>query len=204
MSEESSTTQGTENQQAPAQTPGIFGQAPQTPAQTAQPAADDGRDYEAEIAKLRAENAKWRTQLRDTEGKLKEIEPAAQKLAEIEEAAKSEEQKLREQLEALKAEKLKAQAAAELANKQAKLIAVAAKAGVSPDVVELLDITKLDLENEEATINTLKKLAPAKLTGGGASNPPGEQNGTITDGDLRNLYFGGGRGPKNLIFGGNK
>lgn len=181
-----------------------------TTVQSAQPAPQkDGKDVlpewaQKELEKARSESAERRVKLRELESQLKDLAPLAEQAKAAEEAKKTETDKLREQIEALKADQLKAQADADVARKQAKLVTIASKAGLSPDVIEFLDISKLDLENEEATINTLKKLAPARVTGGGASNPPGGQSGAVTDGDLRYTYFGGGRGQRNLIFGGNK
>lgn len=184
---------------------GIFGVTPQAPpVQQANTVQDLPEWAQAEIEKTRKESADRRAKLRELEAQLKEYAPLAEKAKQEEEARKSEADKLREQVEALKADQLKAQAEADTARKQAKLVTIAAKAGVSPDVIELLDISKLDFENEEATINQLKKLAPARISGGGPSNPAGEQSGAVTNSDLRNMYFGGGRGPRNLIFGGNK
>ncbi len=207
------TTQGnTQQPVTPTAVPGVFGQAPQAQPQPAKatpaPApADDSALPEwaqEELKKARAESAERRVKLRETEARLKELEPLAAKAREAEEAQKTEAEKLREQLEAVRAEQLKAQAEAELKGKQVKLLTLATKAGVSPDVVELLDLSKLDLDNEEATLATLKKLSSIKVTGGGASNPAGTQNTGPTEQELRFQYFGAGRSNRGLIFGGNK
>ena len=115
-----------------------------TPVELANDSQDDGRDYEAEIKKLREEAAKWRVQYRDAEKQVKELSPAAKRLQELEESQKSEEQKLRDKIATMEAATKQAEANAERANKEAKLIKIAASAGVSPDLAALLDISKLD------------------------------------------------------------
>lgn len=172
-----------------------------TPPADPEPDSGEDRDYVAEIAKLRKENAKWRTQYRDAEKQVKELSPAAQKLAELEEAQKSEEQKLREALEAKERAIADAEAKADTATKQAKLALLASKANVNPELVELLDIGKLDFADEEAVLETLKQFSQKPtLNGGGASDPKTPDNTQPSEKDLRNQYFNkAGRGV--TIFG---
>ncbi|MCA9366870.1 hypothetical protein KC887_01230 [Candidatus Kaiserbacteria bacterium] len=192
--------------------PGVFGQAPQAqptqPAPQPEPAQASSNELpewaQKELEKARSEAADRRIKLRETEAKLKELEPLAEKARQAEEAQKTEAEKLREQLEAARAEQQKAQAEAEIKDKRLVLLKLATKAGVSPDVVELLDLSKLDLDNEDATLATLKLFSQNKVTGGGASNPAGTQNTGPTDNELRFQYFGAGRSNRGLIFGGNK
>lgn len=146
------------------------GQEPTTEA----PAQAAGRDYEAEIQQLRAEAAKWRTQYRDASGKLKELEPVAQKYAEIEAAQKTQEQKLAEQLAELQGQVVAAQAAAQRADAERKLALLATKAGVPPAALPYLDATKFDLDDEAAALEALAVLAASNKTTAphvGATNP---------------------------------
>lgn len=176
---------------------------PGTTTQTTATPPAGGRDFEAELAALRQENAKWRTQLRDAQGQLKELTPAAQRLAELEEANKTDAQKTAERLARLEAELASSKAAAELAVKQRRLTVLATKAGVPAEVVDYLDASKFNLDDEEATTKALAALAASRpASGGGPSNPARPGNGQPSDAELRQEYFGGGN-KKSLIFGGN-
>ena len=177
-----------ENDQQIGQEPTIEPQAPQ----------DGGSEWEAERAKLRQEAAKWRTQLRETEGKLKELEPAAARLQELEEANKTEAEKMAERLAALEGKLTEAQTQAQRAAAERKLTVLATKAGVPADMLQYLDVSKFDLDNEEEALKALSALVPTRqATTGSASNPArGTQNGTTS---LEEWYSGAGK--KNYIFG---
>lgn len=69
-----------------------------SPAEPVEEAKPEPRDYEAEIAKLRKENANWRT-------KYREAEPVLKQHQEMEEASKTELQREREAREALQKER---------------------------------------------------------------------------------------------------
>ena len=177
-----------ENKQ-PGQEPG---QEPQTP-------QAGGRDYEAEIADLRKENAKRRTQLRDAQKKVKEYEPIAAKYSELEEANKGEAEKLADKLATLQAQVAAAQATAAHERSERKLTVLATKAGVSADMLQYLDVSKFDLEDEEATITALSALAPAKGANSGGSSNPARNNTGMGDDELKEWYTG--RGQTNYMFG---
>lgn len=175
----------------------------QEPPQTdPQPTGQDsgGRDYEAEIKALREEAAKWRTNYRTAESQVKELSPAAAKLAEIEEANKTEAQKTAERLAALEAQLAQSKAAAELAVKRNRLTVLATKAGVSADVVEYLDAGKFDLNDEETTLKALKALASSAGSTGGSPSNPGRtgNNGQLTPEE----WYKQQQGKKTSIFGG--
>ena len=175
---------------------------PEVPGQEPDATPQDGeRDYEAEIAKLRSEAAKYRVERNELRGKVEELSPQAERLAKLEEAQKTEAEKLADQLAELKAQQTKAAQEAERARAEAKLVRLAAKAGVDPDIASLLDISKLDLEDEDAVMKTLSTIASPRANGGGASNPEGEGQGKPSDEELRDYYFGGGRN-KVTLFGG--
>jgi len=152
-----------------------------------------------ELEKARGEAADRRVKLRDVEAQLKELQPLATEYQAQQEAQKTAEQKLRDELEALKVDQQKALAAVELAQNQTKLATLAAKAGVDADLVALLDISKLDLEDEEATLNTLKKLITTRSTGGGSSNPADTNRGGV---ESPADWFKAQTGRRSTIFGG--
>jgi hypothetical protein len=108
--------------QAPAgeETPQPTGQAP---APTTAHAQDAPTPEDKEASKLRAEAAKWRTQLRETQDALK----AAQ-------AEAGENKKLADQLASIQAQLAKTQADAEAAQKASQLTRLAVKAGMDPGV----------------------------------------------------------------------
>ena len=151
-----------------------------------------------ELEKARSEAADRRVKLREAQAQLDELKPLAEQFKQQTEAQKSEEQKLRDQLEAMKAEAQNALAAADLAKKEAKLALMASKAGVDADLVALLDLSKLDLDDEEATLNTLKKLTTRSTTGGGPSNPANKTSGVETPAE----WYAKQTGKRPSIFGG--
>lgn len=149
--------------------------------ETTQAVADEGgaqdapesttTDNSAELTKLRNEAAKWRTQLRETQAQLKEVVPLAEQYQQQQEAQKTETQKMAELIEALKAEKAQAEASAQAAQATATLTRLAAQAGADMEMVGMLDLSKLDLADEEATIATLQKFATPQSKSGAMSNP---------------------------------
>ena len=166
------------------------------------PSQDDGQTFDANyVSKLRDEAASWRTKFRGLESQIEELKPLAEKAKKLEEAQKTEAERLADQLAELKAQQAEAAREADRARAEAKIVRLAAKAGVDPDIAALLDISKLDLDDEAAALETLKKLAAPRTTGGGASNPSGEGQGKPSDEELRERYFGGGR-KRSAIFGG--
>lgn len=173
------------------------GQAPgDTTAQ--QPQDGAGEQFDAKyVEELRQEAAKYRTQLRETQGQLKELQPKAQQYDQLQEAQKTQEQKLQERLAALEADLAAKAADAERAQKQAQLVRLATKAGVDPDVVDLLDLGKLDLTDEKKTMEVLGRFA---RTVAGAQVKPGGESGGETEADMRARFFGGKS--KSMIFGG--
>ncbi len=156
---------------------------------------------ESELKRARDEAAKYRTQLRDLEGKWKAAEPVLTEYQTLKESQKSEAQKLADQLAEANKRAADSDTVAQRAVREAKLVRMATKAGVDPDVAALLDLSKLDLDDEKATLDTLGKLAAARGTANSASNPARSGAQGESDAELRQLYFGGGRN-KPTIFGG--
>lgn len=152
------------------------------------------------VRKLRDEAAKYRTQLREAQKELTSLKPAAEKLREIEESQKTEQQKMAERLAALESELQKKAQEAERRAAEAQVIRLAAKAGIDPDVAMLLDISKIDIEDEEKALAILSKLAGPRATGGNAANPGKGTGSQPSDEELRALYFG--QRTKTTIFGG--
>jgi hypothetical protein len=177
---------------------------PSNPTEPPGAAAGAGDD---EAAKLRAEAAKWRVQLREAQSQLKELQPAAARLAELEEANKTDAQKQADRLAKLEADLRQAQVTAELATKRSKLTVLATKAGVSADVVDFLDVGKFDLDNEEATLKALQALARPSTeigsansrSGGGPSNPGRSGDNGVPSAEE---WYKQQTGKKTSIFGG--
>lgn len=172
------------------------------------PAGDDTNDDGPEptikdptiIAKLREEIKQWKSKASASDAKLKEAEPVLSAYQQQQEAQKTEAQKAAEQRDAARAEADKAKADAALARKEAAATRLATKAGVDPDLVQYLDLSKLDLEDEKGTLEILGKLAAARNPAG-ASNPARNGANGAGDAERRNKYFGDGR-DKVTIFGG--
>lgn len=154
---------------------------------------------EKDVAKLRAEAAKWRTQFRDAQKQIETLKPQAEQFQKLEESQKTEAQKLADQIAALTAQVAEKDAAAQAAQRQAKLTVLATKANVDSELIPLIDISKLDLDNETETLKTLGKLATAKAVGS-ASNPERSAALGKSDDELRKEIFGGRQ--KSSLFGG--
>lgn len=167
--------------QAPDSAQSAASQAPA--AQPVEAQATPTIDYESEVTKLRAENAKWRTQLREAQ------------------AAAGDNETLKEKLTALEAQRASFEAEREAALKErdaaqrlATAIRLGAKAGVDADVIEMLDLSKLDLTDEKRALEALSKLGRSA----GSQARPG--NGQPpSDAEMRAAIFGP---RKSSIFGG--
>ena len=158
---------------SPDETVTVVDQEPTQEPQTPQ-VGDSGNDNE--IAKLRAEAAKWRTQYRDAQKQVKEYQPLAAKYSELEIANQSEAEKMAARLTELEGQLSQAQANATRADNERKLMALAAKAGVSAKTLEYLDVSKFDLDDEEATVLALSALVPVRQTNSGTSSNPARTN----------------------------
>ena len=161
--------------------------------------AAEAQGATAQDKKLSDEAAKWRTKFRELEAQVKALEPKAAKFDELQEAQKTEAQKMADQLATLTAQVAQAQAQADAATKQANLLRLASMAGVDPDVALMLDISKIDLTDDAKALQTLGKFA--KPTNGAQVKPGQVGNTGATEDELRKMYLGGGK-PKTLIFGG--
>lgn len=162
---------------------------------------DGGQTFdEAYVKQLRQEAAGFRTQLREAQEQIKQLSPLAEKARQLEEAQKSEAQKLSEQLAALQAERDSVAKQAALAAKQTTLVKLAAKAGVAPDVLDLLNVDAFDVTDEAATVAKLQTLAPKSASGGSASNPArtADSNGQLTPEE----WYKARTGKRPSIFGG--
>lgn len=123
------------------------------------------------VQKLRQEAAAYRTQLRDVQAQLGEVQPLAEQYKQAQQAQKTEAERMAEQLATFQAQLDAAQKEADTARKQARLTTLATQAGVSADVLPFLSITAFDLDDEEATVSALRKLAAPRASGGPVSNP---------------------------------
>ena len=156
---------------------------------------------ESELKRARDDAAKYRTQLRELEVKWKAAEPVLTEFQKLQDSQKSEAQKLAEQLADANKRAAEHESAAQRAQREAKLVRLATKAGVDPDVAALLDLSKLDLDNEKSALEILGKLGTARSTANSASNPERNGGSGPSDAELRQFYFGGARS-KPTIFGG--
>lgn len=173
--------------------PVIEGQVPE-PAQD----ADNG----AELAKLRAEAAKWRTQYREAQKMLTDLQPAAQRLAELENQQKTEAEKLADKVRQLEAQAAAAQEAAAQAARERQFLTLAVKAGVPSQIVDYLNPARFDLDDEDATTKALGELMTAlkaRPPQTSASNPG--RDGTMTNQQMHDWLFG--NSAVNKIFGGS-
>lgn len=117
-----------------------------TATEPAQDAAQDaGRDYEAEIKKLREESAKRRVENNELKRTVSELEPIVDEFNKIKESQKTEAEKQAERVAELEA-KLQQQAAAiERQKKEASLLSM----GIQSDVIPLLNVDSLDFSDAE-------------------------------------------------------
>lgn len=152
-----------------------------------------------ELERARREAATYRTKLRETESQLKELQPLVEQFRAAQDAQKTDAQKAIERAAELERRLAEKEAAAAAAQRQAALTKLATKAGVDPDLVEYLDTSRLDLDDEKATLAVLAKLATRAPAAG--SNPSREQSGKPTADELRAELFGNRRG-RPSIFGG--
>lgn len=148
------------------------------------------------VQKLRSENAKYRQRAKDYEAQVKELSPKATELDKLRQSQMSDVEKLTAQVTELQERLAASSAAAERAQKEAQLIRLATEAGIDPEVAQLLDLSKLDLEDKENALKTLSKLAAPKPAAT-ASNPARGQ--TPSDQLLNEWMDNVGR--KSTIFG---
>lgn len=172
------TTQGQEPSDNGAGSPVLFAK------QDAPPAGAPKMFDESYVSELRGEAASYRKQLREAQEALK----AAQ-------AAAGDNQALAGKLAELESSLAQKAAEAEAAQKAATFVRLAAKAGVDPDLMNLLDLNKFDLSDEKRTLDALSKLAGR---GNGNQARPGGA-APSSDNDLRAQMFGP---RKSSIFGG--
>lgn len=162
------------------------GQAPSDAG--AQPQDGGGEKFDAAYVKqLRDEAAEWRVKFKETQAQLKDLT-----------AKSSDAAQLTERLSALEAELTQKAATAEAATKQAQLLRLASKAGLDPDVAMLLDIGKLNLDDEAKALEVLGKFAGK--SSGQQVKPGAAGAGNETADELRKRYFGGQS--KTMLFGG--
>lgn len=139
------------------------------------------------VKSLRSEAAEARVQLRDTQKALEAMQKDATDATDM-----------KDQIAKLQADLEAKTVAADTARKEATLARLAAKAGITDaDVLGMLDISKIDLSDEDKALATLGKFA---TPGGVAKAKPGAVGNTgMTADELRDRYWGAGN--KTTIFG---
>lgn len=176
--------------------------ADQASAGDGQEPTPEAKPFDADyVEKLRAEAAKYRNEAKAAKSQLSQLQPLAEKAKQLEEANQSEAEKLAQKLAEMQTKLDAAQAAAERATAVQKLTTLAAKAGVSSDILPFLDVSKFDLDNEVETLATLAKLKTTAATNGGSPSNPGrnaESNGQLSPAD----WYKQTTGRTSSIFGG--
>lgn len=157
---------------------------------TAEPTGGE-RDYDAEIAKLNKENAKWRTKLRETEAELKAIKPLAEKVREQEAAAQTDVEKAEARIRELEAKLQERERAIEVTNQKIRISSIASKAGLPAELVEWLDLSKFNFDDDDAELakqlSQLAKVTKPNPSTGSAN--PGRGAGE-SDEEMRQILFG--------------
>jgi len=147
--------------------------------QAAEQDSPENDKMDAELARVRKEAANYRVKLREIEAKWKEAEPVLSQYQAQQEAQKTEAQKLAEQLQALRQQLSEQETAAAQAQRLATLTKMATRMGVDPDLVELLDTSKLDLADEKAVNAVLAKLVMRAPATGSNPNRAGSDAETL-------------------------
>lgn len=151
------------------------------------------------LERANREAANYRVKLREVEAKLKEVEPILTAYQQQQEASKTDAQRAIEraaELERKLAERERAEADAQ---RLVKLTKLATKAGVDLDLVDYLDTSKLNLDDEKGAVSILSKLA-TKPVPGARSNPSSEGPGAESIDARRARLFT--RNSRNTLLGG--
>lgn len=158
---------------------------------------EDTQSFDAEyVRKLRDEAAKYRRQLRETQDRVKNLEPKATEFDKLQDAAKTETERMSEQLATLQAKVAEAETNAQRAQAQARVVRLATKAGIDPDVAQMLDVSQFAQLEDDDAVKLLAKLAPTRAAGS-VSNAG--RTGASASEDLRAWWES--RGGKTTIFG---
>ena len=144
----------------------------QEPGNDNPPAQDGGKDLEAKLAAARQEAAARRVELRELKQQWEQAQPLLQEYQEIKDADKSELEKITGQISDMQRQLDAANAQRQQAEKALRLNTLAVKANVPGDLLPYLDVSKFDLDDEDATLKALQALVPAKTANsGGPTNP---------------------------------
>lgn len=163
--------------------------APVTPVIPAAAQAAPAKAYsEEDVSALRKEAAAYRVQLREAQAAIERMQTNS-----------VDSKALSEQLAQLQTDLATKAAEAEAAQKFAQVTRLAVKVGVDPELIAMLDLSKIDLSDDKKASEQLAKFAGA---GRGAQVKPGAINSSgDTDAELRAMFFGPGA-RKATIFGG--
>lgn len=150
--------------------------------------------WKSELENARSEAAERRVKLKNIKQKYDSLEEKVNRLENQEELDELE--RIRQERDDLKTAKEARDAEYERMQKEYQFVSFAAQMGVSPEVAQLIDVSKLDLDDEEALKQRLKPLQQKKMpSGGDPSNPSGGDDDTLTDAEKLSKYFKpGGRG----------
>jgi len=172
---------------------------PEVSAEGQEPDAQDEKTV-SELQRARREAAKYRTEAAELKKWREQVEPTLAQFQKQQEAQKTDAQKAQERAADLERQLAERDSAIARVQREAAAVRLATKAGVDPDLVSLIDLSKIDFEDEEAAVKVLSKFAAARVAAS-ASNPGRAGPAAPSDDELRGLYFGRA-GNKPTIFGG--
>ena len=85
----------------------------------------------------------------------------------------------------MEAQLAQTKAQADAAERRSKLVALAAKAGTPVELLDYLDASKFDLDDEKAALEVLGQLARSKAAPAGSASNPARGNGAMSDADKK-------------------
>jgi len=136
----------------------------------------DVEALQKQLDAARADAAKYRTAARDGKATIETLTPLADKAKEMEESQKSELEKLTDKLAAMQLQVETGQAAVEAVQRQNKVQALAYRANVPDDVLQMLDMSKIDVDDPEEAVKKLSVFSKPSSSSSTVVNPE-KQNG---------------------------
>jgi len=126
----------------------------------------DAEALQKQLNDVRAEAAKYRTELNEKTAEIDALKPLAEQAAKLAEeektkndAKKTEMERMAEQMEALQSQVTASQQAAEAMTRLNAITKLAHSAHVPDDVLEMLDLSKIDVADPETAVKQLAVFA---------------------------------------------
>lgn len=152
---------------------------------------DVNEDESPKLAKVRKEAARRRIAINELKAKLAELEPLAEKYREIEKANQTDAEKAEARIRELETALQERERAIAVANQKMRISSLASKAGLPAELVEWLDLSKFDFDDDDAglakQLAALAKVAKPNPSTGSAN--PGRGAGE-SDEEMRQILFG--------------